>query len=369
MHQRVTSPPTNRTYGAARLRVALLWRGDPAAPPPVPAETRHRLIFAALAELGAAAEPVIWADAGAEAITQRLLAFDGVLVWVDPISEGQDRSSLDPALRWLSEAGVWVSAHPDVIAKMGVKEVLHRTRSLGWGADTHLYETSTALRAEFPGRLAASGPRVLKQNRGNGGLGVWKVEPAGPPGPGALVRVLHARRGSAPETLLLEGFLGRCEAYFASGGKIVDQAFQPRLPEGMIRCYLSGGQVVGYGHQLIKALVEPPPEGPDSEAAQPGPRIMHPPEAPVFQRLRRLMEDAWVPGLQRLLAIETDDLPAIWDADFLFGPKTAAGEDTYVLCEINVSSVAPYPDSAAVPAARAAVRLISARRCARRSGS
>jgi hypothetical protein len=29
--------------------------------------------------------------------------------------------------------GVWVSAHPDVILKMGVKEVLHRTRHLGWG--------------------------------------------------------------------------------------------------------------------------------------------------------------------------------------------------------------------------------------------
>ena len=37
-------------------------------------------------------------------------------------------------------------------------------------------------------------------------------------------------------------------------------------------------------------------------------------------------------------------LPVLWDADFLYGPRTASGDDTYVLCEINVSSVIPFPD-------------------------
>jgi len=32
-------------------------------------------------------------------------------------------------------------------------------------------------------------------------------------------------------------------------------------------------------------------------------------------------------------------LPIIWDADFLYGPKTPSGDDSYVLCEINVSAV------------------------------
>ena len=50
--------------------------------------------------------------------------------------------------------------------------------------------------------------------------------------------------------------------------------------------------------------------------------------------------------MSQLLAIETSDLPVIWDADFLLGPKTAVGQDTYVLCEINVSSVFPIPDEA-----------------------
>jgi hypothetical protein len=47
----------------------------------------------------------------------------------------------------------------------------------------------------------------------------------------------------------------------------------------------------------------------------------------------------------------------LWDADFLYGPRTASGDDTYVLCEINVSSVIPFPEQA--PAAVA--RLVLAR--------
>ena len=80
-------------------------------------------------------------------------------------------------------------------------------------------------------------------------------------------------------------------AYFADGGCIIDQPFQQRLPDGMIRCYMGTDKVVGFGHQLIKALIPPPPEGPDAPAAQPGPRIMHPATAPAFQALRSKMED------------------------------------------------------------------------------
>jgi len=116
---------------------------------------------------------------------------------------------------------------------------------------------------------------VIKQNRGNGGQGVWKVEQL--PGSSDRVRVLHALRGSVPEELLLSEFMTRCDTYFGWGGCIIDQPFQPRLPEGMIRCYMGVDRVAGFGHQLIKALILPPPEGPDAPSAQPGPRIMQGP--------------------------------------------------------------------------------------------
>ncbi len=345
-------------------RLALLWRGDrEARRNATPHNNRLSPVFEALAALGARAEPAVYVDDMAFEVREQLLKLDGVLVWVNPISDGQDRIALDAMLRDVASRGVWVSAHPDVIRKMGVKEVLHRTKRLGWGTDTHLYRAVGAFREEFPPRLLLAGPRVLKQNRGNGGQGVWKVELVTPSASeGAMVRVLQAARGSAPEDMPLGDFMGRCETYFAADGCIVDQPYQPRLPDGMIRCYMGTDKVVGFGHQLIKALIPPPPEGPDSEAARSGLRIMHPASAAAFQALRTKMEAEWTPQLMRLLDINAESLPIIWDADFLYGPRTAAGEDTYVLCEINVSSVFPFPEQAPAEIARRALgRLMSAK--------
>jgi len=265
-------------------------------------------------------------------------------------------------LRDVAATGRWVSAHPDVILKMGVKEVLYRTKDLGWGTDTHLYRALEEFRAAFPARLRAGGARVIKQNRGNAGQGIWKVEAVRQSnGAAPAVTVLEARRGSLPETLRLEDFMARCEDYFGWGGCIIDQPFQERLPDGMIRCYMSGDRVAGFGHQKIRALIPPPPEGPDSPAAQPGPRTMHGPDAVPFRRLRAQMETEWTPQMMRLLEIDQNALPAIWDADFLYGPRDAAGDDSYVLCEINVSCVFAIPDEAPAVIARRTRERLQAR--------
>src|SRR5215469_13339858 len=276
------------------IRIALVWRGDPTVPPPA----RFNRVAEALAERGADSEGVVYDETVHDGVRERLLAADGVLVWVNPLQDGKTRERLDPLLREVAASGVWVSAHPDVIFKMGTKEVLYDTRDLGWSVDTDLYRTEADFRARFPAKLAAAGPRVLKQYRGNGGQGVWKVSLLEGTGEAAQVEVLHAQWGSMLEQLTLGAFMDRCSVYFDGDGRIIDQAFQPRLPDGMIRCYLAGGQVAGYGHQLIKALIPPPPEGPTSEAARPGPRIMEPPEFAPFQDLRRALEDEWVPQLQ-----------------------------------------------------------------------
>jgi len=334
-----------------RSTVAILSRGDAAArADATPQNSRFVRVFEALAAIGIEARPVIYDETFADAVRDQLLSVDGVLVWVDPIHQGKTRVELDPLLLDVAARGPWVSAHPDVILKMGVKDVLYRTRHLGWGADTHRYDTAASFRAEFPPRLRANGPRVLKQNRGNGGQGVWKVEALS--NADTMVRVLHAQRGSLPEDMPLDGFLARCEPYFGWGGCIIDQAFQPRLPDGMIRCYMSGAKVAGFGHQLIKALIPPPPEGVDSPEAQPGPRIMHGPDAPQFQALRRSIEDEWTPRMVETLDIDEASLPVIWDADFLYGPTDAAGADTYLLCEINASSCFAIPEEAPAAIAR-----------------
>jgi hypothetical protein len=130
----------------------------------------------------------------------------------------------------------------------------------------------------------------------------------------------------------------------------------------MIRCYMGGEKVVGFGHQLIKALI-PPPEGPNSPAAQPGPRAMQGPDAPAFQSLRWKMECEWTPQMMQTLGIDAVSLPIISDADFLYGPRTATGEDTYVLCEINVSCVFAIPEEAPAAIARLVLERIELKRC------
>jgi hypothetical protein len=320
-------------------RIAILWRGDEAARRSAAPETsRFKAVFAALAAVGVEAQPVVYEDDVRDAVRAQLAAVDGVLVFVNPIHEGRNRTRLDALLREIAARGVWVSAHPDVILKMGTKEVLHRTRTMGWGCDTALYRSAEVMRAELPARLAA-GPRVIKRNRGNGGQGVWKVEMLPSPLHRPMVRVLDATADESQE-VALDAFLERCAEYFEDGC-VIDQPFQARLSEGVVRCYMAGDRCAGFGHQKVKALVDAP-----AARAAAGPRLYTANADPRFQRLRRLMEDEWTPRLSLLLDIAPRDLPMIWDADFMLGPPGADGTDSYVLGEINVSSVFPMPDEA-----------------------
>ena len=227
---------------------------------------------------------------------------------------------------------------------MGTKKVLQRTRTMSWGCDTALYRTTEAMRAELPARLGA-GPRVIKRNRGNGGQGVWKVETLTSPRKRPMVRVLDATK-DASEELTLDEFLERCVECFEDDC-MIDQPFQARLSEGVVRCYMAGDRCAGFGHQKVKALVDAP-----AARAEAGRRLYTSNADPRFQGLRRLMEDEWTPQLAALLDIPLRDLPMIWDADFMLGPPGADGADSYVLGEINVSSVFPIPDEASAEIAR-----------------
>jgi hypothetical protein len=342
------------------LRLAILSPGDRETRRNATADnSRFADLFRAFAAGRIYVEPAIYHDDFCEEVRQQLMQVDGVLVWVNPIEGGRDRSVLDSMLGDVAAAGVFVSAHPDVILKLGTKEVLYRTRNLEWGCDTDLYASLDQLVQKLPLRLANGKARVLKQQRGNGGNGVWKVQlginelvnrtgahSAAFPQPETVVRVRHALRGCTEEEITFGEFYHRCEPYFFANGLMIDQEYQERLPEGMIRCYLVHDNVVGFGHQAINALFPAPAGAPSTEAPPPGPRLYHPPFMPAFQPLKAKLEQQWVPAAQRLLGIETEDLPILWDCDFLLGPKRAGGQDSYVLCEINVSSVAPYPESA-----------------------
>lgn len=343
------------------VRLAILYPGNQETRRTANARNnRFADLFTAFAAEGVRTEPAVYHDEFCGEVLRQLLGCDGVLVWVNPIEDGRDRSVLDSMLREVARAGAFVSTHPDVVLQLGTKEVLYRTRDVGWGCDTHLYLSLDQMRSELPLRLATGKARVLKQNRGNGGNGVWRLQlprdastterggtTAPPPGLDTVICARHAKRGAVEEEMTIREFCGRCEEYFrAVDGRMIDQEYQERLSEGMIRCYLVHDRVAGFGHQAVNALFPPPLGAAPQEAPQPGPRYYHPPSKPEFQDLKQKLEDEWVPAVQQLLNIGRESLPVLWDCDFLLGRPGARGEDTYVLCEINVSSVAPYPESA-----------------------
>jgi Domain of unknown function (DUF6815) len=336
-------------------KVGLLWRQewDPLRPE-ASGWSGYRLhgVFDAFADLGVEPEPVIYGDDRVDRVREQLLGLDGVLVWVNPIEQGLDRSQLDPLLREVASRSVWVSAHPDVIMRMATKRVLYDTREMSWGTDTHLYLSVAELRDGLATRLRGGAARVLKQQCGMGGQGVWKVE-LETDGDDAVIRVQEARRDAPVELMHLGEFEAFCAPYFENGGLIVEQPFQERIAEGMIRVYLTHDQVVGFAHQypagLRPASAGEPPPGKRFEEA----------DYAQFRSLRDQVESEWVPELQQRLDLDEESLPVIWDIDFLYGPKEDGEVESYVLCEINACSTFAFPEHAMPRVAEAALDRIA----------
>ncbi len=329
-------------------RVALLYPGDRAARDRCnPAESRFAALFEAFRAAGVAADPAVYHDDFADEVAAQLRQVAAVLVWCNPIEGGRRRDRLDALLREVADAGTFVSTHPDTIHRLGTKDVLVETRDLPFGSDVHRVASLAELEAGLPLRLAR-GARVLKQHRGHSGIGVWRVELVQAQAPSPRLKLRHAQRGSEEEIVDLPTLLQRMVPYFepAQGGRMIDQAWQPRLAEGMVRAYLVEDRVTGFGHQALNALV---PAQAGEPAPQPGPRLYHGPDTEAFQPLKRLLESQWIELLRQRVGVPRERLPLLWDCDFMFGERAAGEPERYVLCEINVSSVSPFPPSSIGP--------------------
>ncbi|HVZ44945.1 MAG TPA: Cj0069 family protein [Ramlibacter sp.] len=335
--------------------VALLYPGDRAARDRSnPAESRFAALFDAFASAGIRAEAAVYHDDFADEVQAQLRNAALVLVWHNPIHEGRRRDRLDAMLRELADSGVTVSAHPDTILKLGTKDVLFDTRDLPFGSDVHRVESLSELKTRLPQRLAR-GARVLKQHRGHSGIGVWRVESVADSD--GLVRVLHAERGSVDEVIALAELMRRLAPYFepARGGHMIDQPWQPRLVDGTVRAYLVEDRVAGFGLQAVNALF---PAAPDGQTREPGPRLYHDADLRECQGLRRLLESGWIEQLRTRVGVPHARLPLLWDCDFMYREHGSADADGFVLCEINVSSVAPFPPSVIGPLVEAVRRRL-----------
>lgn len=89
---------------------------------------------------------------------------------------------------------------------------------MGWGGDIRKYTSSEDFQKEFPNALKVSGIRVLKQYRGNGGNGVFKIVLKG----NDTYSLTHAAVGSEEQILSGTELNNFFHKFFLNGGLIID---------------------------------------------------------------------------------------------------------------------------------------------------
>lgn len=314
--------------------VALLVYGDINSNRDALTEEKYKDLAIAFSSQGFTVRSISYHDGVADKLAIELLKFEAVLVWVNPIEQGNDRKNLDGLLAEISNQGCFVSTHPEVILKMGTKDVLYKTKDMDWGGDTKMYTSYEDFTNRFPASLQTSKTRVLKQYRGNGGNGVYKVvyDTAN------KVKITHAMGGSVERNLLFTDFYDEFRPFFLNEGLLIDQEWNKYIVNGMVRCYLTGTKVAGFGYQEINALYE----SGSNTYIPPGKRYYFTENCGLFSDLKQVMENEWVPQLLSSLSISKNMMPVIWDADFFINDT----KTKYTLCEINVSCVSPFPPSA-----------------------
>jgi hypothetical protein len=318
------------------------------------AEDKYRLLAEKMAAEGLVVKTLAYHASREKGTRAEALACDAILVWINPTEPELNRSALDTFLRELADAGVLVSAHPDAILKIGTKDVLVETQSIGWSVEAFAYRSGTEFRTQFLDRVRPRGSRVLKQHRGHSGQGVWKVTSDKQ---GDFV-VLPATRGAVAQSMDEASMLAYFDReVFSHGSHLVDQAWVPTMSRGVVRAYLCGMKVAGFGYQEINALYPAAPDE-DFTRLQPSRRHYYTEQCALFQQLRRQLEVTWLPALAARLGLKDTEFPLLWDTDFFFGdpPKE------FLLCEINVSCVSPFPDSAITPLIRELKRRLEIRK-------
>ena len=175
-----------------------------------------------------------------------------------------------------------------------------------------------------------------------GGNGVYKIMYHTP----NSIKLIHAISGDEERTLSLSEFNHEFKPFFSSNGMLIDQEWNKNTINGIVRCYLSGTKVAGFGYQEINALYELNNIATETYFP-PSKRDYFTEHCGLFSDLKTIMENKWVPQLQKNLSITQSMMPVIWDADFFINEISNPNiEAKYTLCEINVSCVSPFPPSA-----------------------
>ena len=312
--------------------------------------------------------------------------YDALIVRINPgqlsqgTKEGTQKRFDDLMNKYISQ-GKLVWSSPKVQTQMGAKDALCKIANLGCGLkDTYAYYTAAELEEGFK-KCCAYQPRVIKQNRGSAGEGIWlcwlskslNVEDGIVPLTEYPAKTFGEVSLSDTDTLKLmemndnhieyhtvKEFITFCvggpeaegagkwlstfpgkylEGGKEAGGQLVDQRLLPRINEGEVRILMAGDT-------CQMAIHKKPTGGGLSAVGGNSDYTYYTPEDEMYKSMiATLYKD--IPSLMPLMGLGGEPLPLLWTADYI--PKNPEGwdkaenasnaETEYVVGEFNCSCV------------------------------
>ncbi|MBT8327719.1 MAG: Cj0069 family protein [Bacteroidia bacterium] len=293
-------------------------------------------IIDALKKRGWSAEIVFYSDEDrGEIYRYTLEKADAYISRVNP-GNLQDETGYFQMLRELVANEVEGLPHPDAMIAYGAKNSVEKLKGTPIvPKDVYTYYDFDTLKDKLPATLK-KGVRVLKQNRGSTGEGIWRVEVLnaekykGKIPMDAKLKLTEAKDNHTEEKNLQE-FLEFCIPYLeGENGMLLDMPFLERIVEGEIRVLMLREKVVNIVHKK-------PADTEDAFSATLFSGAKYRYDTP--EQWPELVESVRksIPLIRERLG--NYDLPLIWTADFILDTDEKTKEDIYVLGEINASCV------------------------------
>jgi glutathione synthase/RimK-type ligase-like ATP-grasp enzyme len=293
--------------------------------------------------------------------------FDAIIVRCNPgqiKADGGSQEKFDDGMRGIRKLGIQVWPSPDVMEFMGAKDALCKIASLQIGLEDTLAYYDEKMFAEGFKKTMAFQPRVIKQNRGSAGEGIWIIKLKSGDyckefgerscGDSEVLDMMEANDNHSEEHSVGEfiefcvngrtGKSGKWESkgtgkYLEggkeAGGQLVDQRFCPRIVEGELRYNLVCDELVGIIHKK-------PKEGGISAVGGTGSiYTYYGPKEKKFASLTKSFLTNDMKKVMPSLGLGAEPLPIWWTSDFINSspPGTAAAQEKWIVGEFNCSCV------------------------------
>jgi len=233
---------------------------------------------------GMACYPIHYVHKQHDVFFKVMESMDAILVRCNPgqiKADGGDQQKFDDGMRALQKKGMPVWPSPDVMEFMGAKDALTKIKDLNIGMpDTGTYYTEAEFIEGFKKSMKFQ-PRVIKQNRGSSGEGIWIINlkkgdycpafgDASVEDTDELI-LMEANDNHVEEHTVIE-FINWCiygrdegkgagtwaskgtgkylEGGKAAGGQLTDQRFACRILEGELRFNMVNTVCLGVIHKV-----------------------------------------------------------------------------------------------------------------------